>query len=148
MPTLTKCISDFQIANPSKFDQCLWIPEVLVRCFIVLQLQSNVFKLENIIAKLFDDRLSNSKSSDLYREVYGEVEAAARINIVAILASTASESFSRNIWEWIFSNEKEFFLFEVIKKTDGFEEWRRVQLFTLLLLSLRNIDKEFISRIT
>ncbi|CAK7901149.1 tRNA (guanosine(18)-2'-O)-methyltransferase [[Candida] anglica] len=144
LPALTKSLSDFQIAHhPDEFESCPWIPEVLVRGYTVLQLKSNVFRLENIIGKLYDTKIARTTNSDIYREIYGLEDISSRVNIMAILGSTKSSHFSKRILDFIVTNEREFFLFEVVKRTDGLEEWTRIQLFSVILIASRNIASHY-----
>lgn len=145
LPTLTKLISDFQLTN--SIDGTSWLPEVLVRSYIVQQLTSNIFKLENVVGKVFDECLAVDQTSRLYSEVYGLEEISARINIMAILGTNTNEKFSKDVVQFITENQEEFKLYEVIKKTDGFEEWRRIQLMSVILIASNNIPiDEFVEQ--
>ncbi|CAH2353886.1 tRNA (guanosine(18)-2'-O)-methyltransferase [[Candida] railenensis] len=143
LPTLTKQISDFQLSNGKDFETCYWIPELLVRGYIIQQLTSNVFRLENIIGKLYDEQVSTTGDSRIYFKIYNLEEISARINIMAILGTCVSSEFSRRIIDFVFENEEEFHLLNVIKRTDGFEEWRRIQLMSIVLIANRNVTTDY-----
>lgn len=140
LPTFTKSLSNYQIFSSLNFEKIDWLPEILVRSFTVNQLKSNVFRLENIIGKLYDSEVSLVEDNSIYYNTYGPEEISARINLMAILNSIKSSEYSYKIFRFIIDNEKEFSLFNVIKNTDGFEEWRRIQLFTVIISIIDKID--------
>lgn len=144
LPSFTKNLSNYQIYGSSDFEKIDWIPEILVRSFTVLQLKSNVFRLENVIGRLYDEKISSDRESNLYNKIYGSEEISARINLMAIFNSIKSSEYNYKIFCFIIDNEEEFNLFNVVKTTDGFEEWRRIQLFTIIISIIDKIDNEVV----
>lgn len=142
LPCYTHHLSNFQIKSPEVFEQLTWLPEVLVRAFITYQLRNNTFRLENIIGELFDLDVSGSESSDIYKQVYGPEELSARINLMAIFNSIKTSSMSISLLKFIFDNDKEFNLIKVLKTVDGFEEWRRIQLFSIILSVIDKVESK------
>ncbi|CUM54139.1 uncharacterized protein AC631_03840 [Debaryomyces fabryi] len=144
LPSFTKNLSNYQIYGSASFEKIDWIPELLVRSFTVFQLKSNVFRLENVIGKLYDEKISLNKENNIYNNIYGSEEISAKINLMAIFNSIRSSEYSYKIFRFIIDNEEEFNLFNVVKNTDGFEEWRRIQLFTIIISIIDKIDSEVI----
>lgn len=144
LPSFTKNLSNYQIYSSANFEKIDWIPEVLVRSFTVFQLKSNVFRLENVIGRLYDEKISLNKESNIYNKIYGSEEISAKINLMAIFNSIRSSEYSYKIFCFTIDNEVEFNLFNVLKNTDGFEEWRRIQLFTIVISIIDKIDSEII----
>lgn len=134
LPTLTLHLSQYQAAG--QLESLGWVPEILVKCFTMQQLNSNAFKLEKIVGKLYDEQIGGS---DLYAAVYGPDEISTRVNVMAILGSSGDADFSQQVIEYIFDHDADFCLSRVTRRTDGFEEWRRVQLMSLILLAGRNV---------
>ncbi|KAK6455014.1 uncharacterized protein RJT20DRAFT_129682 [Scheffersomyces xylosifermentans] len=145
LPALTRNLSNFQIAQSDKFESIEWIPEVLVRAFVVFQLRTNVFKMENVIGEIFDKELSLDKTSNLYESIYGPEEVSSKINLMVILNSINNSSFANKIIAYIFDNEDDLHLQKVLKSTDGLEEWTRIQLFTIIvsLLDIAEFESKF-----
>ncbi|ABN65502.2 predicted protein [Scheffersomyces stipitis CBS 6054] len=133
LPALAKNLSTYQVEQHEKFEALPWVVEILVRAFIVYQIRNNVFKLENIIGDIYDRRISLTSGCDLYSSVYGPEEVSAKIYLMAIFNSVKTSTFANQIVNFIFENEREFYFLQVNKSTDGFEEWRRIQLFTIIV---------------
>lgn len=131
LPALTKCISSFQISNEPYFGRSKWLAETLVRAYMVYQLRTNSFKLEQVIGEIYDSKLSMFEES-IYQIVYGINEISAQVNLMAIFNSIKSPVIAQDIFDFILDNEQEFNLFKVIKRTDGYEEWTRVRLFAII----------------
>ncbi|KAK6203617.1 uncharacterized protein RJT21DRAFT_28687 [Scheffersomyces amazonensis] len=133
LPTFTKSLSNYQVSHGSEFESLNWLPQVIVNTFIVYQLNSNVFKLEAVIADIFDKEIANDSFSKLYSQVYGPEEVSSKINLMAIINSIKSRRFANQLFDYIHENQSNYYLYEVYKSTDGFEEWRRIQLFSIIL---------------
>lgn len=140
LPCLTHHLSNFQLKSPEVFEQIEWIAEILVRSFITYQLRNNTFRLENIIGHLYDSEIKGS--GDIYRIVYGPEELSARINLMAIFNSVRSSSMSLSLLRFIFDHDKEFNLVKVLRSVDGFEEWRRIQLFSIILCVIDKVESK------
>ncbi|KAK6465652.1 hypothetical protein DFJ63DRAFT_321766 [Scheffersomyces coipomensis] len=140
LPKLTKCISNYQTLHTSNFEKLEWIAHVLIEAFIVYQLTNSSFRLELVIGKLFDQDISLHKDSQIYGKVYGPEEISAKINLMAIFNSIKSETFALGVFKYIYDNQSDYYLFQVYKSTDGFEEWRRIQLFTIVLSIIDKFD--------
>lgn len=132
LPRLTTNLSVLVNSYSSSLSSLEWLPEVLVKSIVCFQLRSNLFKLENIIGELYDNQISNSKIL-LYFSKNGPEEISSRINLMAIFNSVKSVEFATSIFEYLLSVESDYHLFKVIRQVDGFEEWRRIQLFSILL---------------
>ncbi|ODV70073.1 hypothetical protein HYPBUDRAFT_132917 [Hyphopichia burtonii NRRL Y-1933] len=144
LPTLTKNLSNFQIKDHQNFEKLIWLPEVLVESFMSYQLRSNIFRLENIIASLYDKQISSTAGSNIYTKYYGAEEISGRINAIVLINSIQSSEFALLIFQFIRSKEEEYHLFQVIKQNDGFQEWRRIQLLTVILSIIQKIDSSLI----
>jgi tRNA guanosine-2'-O-methyltransferase len=140
LPYMTKKMSEFQISNPESFQELVWVPEVLVRSSIMYQLRSNAFKLEGVVGKLFDQSLAFTPNYDIYNVVYGPEEITSKINLLAILNSIKSRDFATKIFSYIVENDDQFALFEEINTIDGYEEWIRIQLFSVIVSIIDKIE--------
>lgn len=146
LPTLTKNLSNFQISNANCFEQLSWISEVLIRGFLLYQTKSNVFKLESLIGELYDSSVSlNPNESKIYKDIYGSEEICSRINLVAMFNSINTNEFADKILTFIIDHEDEYCLFKVLKTQDGFEEWKRIQLFSIILSIIDKVTTDTIS---
>lgn len=147
LPTLTKCFSNFQIANPNEFESYSWILDLLFAAITHQQLRNNVFKLENIIGRIFDEQIARSDGFDIYRKYYEVEEISSRVNLITIFNSIKSSEFATRIISMMLDKNSKFYVFRVIKSTDGLEEWKRIQLLTVALSVLDKLDvKVFISQ--
>ncbi|GMF82490.1 unnamed protein product [[Candida] boidinii] len=77
---------------------------------------------------------------DLYEASYGEEEIAYRVYITAIVASIKSSDFAKAIWSYIIENDKELNFMIPKKRTDSNEQWRRLQLLTIMSISLSKLN--------
>ncbi|ODQ80691.1 hypothetical protein BABINDRAFT_160926 [Babjeviella inositovora NRRL Y-12698] len=137
LPTLTKQLLHYLLSNPVEFDGSEWIGYVIVDSYILQQLSLNVFKLEIVIGDAYDVLVK--PKTRLYESMYGDEEIATRINILAMLSSLEQGSrMSLQIYHYIFSGL--FDMIAPVKRTDGGEEIKRIQLYSILLLVLRNIE--------
>ncbi|CCE80065.1 Piso0_003162 [Millerozyma farinosa CBS 7064] len=147
LPTLTKCLSNFQIANQNEFESYSWTIDLLFAAFTHQQLRNNVFKLENIIGRIFDEEITKSDGSDIYRKYYDVEEISSRVNLITIFNSIKSPEFATKIINMMLDKNSKLYVFRVIKSTDGLEEWTRIQLLTIALSVLDKLDsKVFISQ--
>lgn len=143
LPTLTRCISKYQINHPQAFDKSIWLCEVLTESFTMYQLNSNAFKLEPIIGKLFDDYFGND-SDPLYLRVYQLHEIASKINLLAVFNSIKSSVFATALLSYILDNGKKYNLYKVIKSTDAYEQWIRLRLSIIILSIISVVDDSLV----
>ncbi|CAK9441307.1 uncharacterized protein LODBEIA_P51760 [Lodderomyces beijingensis] len=148
LPALVSQLVNFQIAHRKEFEDLTWLPEVLVKAYMVYQPKNGHFNLTEILTAKYDNEValnSNSKmkESDIYREIYGAREESARASLMAIFNSISSSSFAQSIYDYIFEHEKDYHLFRPIKRTDSYEEWYRLQLYAILVSLIDKIDIDF-----
>ncbi|CUM62934.1 uncharacterized protein PRCAT00000494001 [Priceomyces carsonii] len=146
LPCLSKSILNFQVLSPMLFEKINWMPEVIVRGSLLYQLRSNVFKLESVVGRIFDETHSLNSESSLYYQVYGEKEISSKINFTASVMSTKTKSFDFNVFKFIIDSSEEFSLFKVLRAQDGYEEWTRIQLFAILVPITYRLDNSLLNQ--
>ncbi|OWB61165.1 hypothetical protein B5S29_g2049 [[Candida] boidinii] len=141
MPTLFKAISNYQVDYNESFEKTIWLSKLVVRGAFLQQINQHLFKLENIIADLYNKNL-NMTGIDLYEASYGEEEIAYRVYITAIVASIKSSDFAKAIWSYIIEKDKELNFMIPKKRTDSNEQWRRLQLLTIMSIGLSKLNAD------
>ena len=148
---MASCLSKLHISNTNKFESLDWMPEVLVKMYLVYQPKNAHFNLVNVLAEKFDKEIAvNKESSDIYKRVFGVHEISARIDTIALFNSINNKDFAQKIYAFIIENEQEFHLFNALKRTDAYEEWNRIQLYSIILSIVDQIDIDlnlFITRV-
>jgi len=139
---LMKALSNFQVSNSSHFEQLPFIPDFLIRACTHRQLQHSAFRLEIVVGMLYDEELSPNSSS-IYQNVYGVDEVAGKIWTYAILNSIKTSACAQAIIDEIFAEDDEFGLFNIVKTTDGVEEYTRTQLMKTILSVADKVDVEY-----
>lgn len=129
LPRLSKRLLEYQNQS-SDFEKMTFLPEVLVKGYICYQLHANAFKLEPIMGEFFRREIGGY---DLYNKVHGPAEVAARVNFLASLNSIKSPQFAYAVLQYLIDSAEEYELFKVLKPTDGFLEWRRIQLYSVIV---------------
>ncbi|GMG44896.1 unnamed protein product [Ambrosiozyma monospora] len=86
LPVLFKRVSEYQLQDNSDFEKSTWLAKLLVRGAFLLQNIMNVFKLDIIIAGIYDKDL-NLSGIPLYKQAYGDPEVSYKIYINVITAS-------------------------------------------------------------
>lgn len=144
-PPLAKEMMKFQMANPIEFEKMPFLPLFFVRAMMHRQVQHNAFKLEEIIGSIYDSVLNPVEKSNIYREIYGEDEVSSKVRIFAMLNSIKSPECARGILDAVFDKEDPFFFFNIIRSTDGVEEYTRSQLAKIVIsvFDLVEIDYSF-----
>lgn len=132
LPVMAKQISIFQIESNERFEKSAWITEVLARSFNMYQLRSNSFKLEPIIGGLFDEHFGDV-NEPLYLKIYEVHEISAQVHLMAIFNSIKTSTFADSLLQYIVDNQKMFKLFKCYKPNDGYEQWTRIRLFTIII---------------
>lgn len=133
LPSFTNCLSHFQVNQRDHFESIEWMPEILVKAFTVLQLRSNAFQLVKVIGNLYDNSLSSNAEEPIYHSIYGADEITFRINLLAIFNSNVSQEFSERIFHYVFDDDFGLETFIIKKNTDGLEERKRINLFTIII---------------
>lgn len=144
MPTMMKLISDFQVEEPALFEQLLFLPKLLVEALKLIQLSNSVFKIESIIGKLYDEKLSPQRSASLYFEIYGVEEVAYKVWMFAVANSITTSDFACLLLDIIFEDD-EHNSFQVIKSTDCAEEYSRSQLAKLVISMIDKIESKIVT---
>ncbi|CAH6723114.1 tRNA (guanosine(18)-2'-O)-methyltransferase [[Candida] jaroonii] len=132
LPVMAKQISIFQIESNASFEKSAWLTEVLTRAFNMYQLRSNSFKLEPLIGGLFDEHFGDVKDP-LYLKVYEVHEISAQVHLMAIFNSIKTTTFANSLLQYIVDNQKMFKLFKCHRPNDGYEQWTRIRLFTIII---------------
>ncbi|KAI5959437.1 hypothetical protein KGF57_002075 [Candida theae] len=132
LPTLTQALVRAQLTNQEQFEKVEWLPEILVSGFLVYQQKTSYFKVVDVMADIFDKQVAHSDDSDIYQAAYGPQEVRSRVNLMAIFNSIQSREFAQSIYSYIVENESKYSLFNPVRTTDSFEEWNRLQLYTIL----------------
>lgn len=139
---LMKMLSKFQISNSATFEQVPFVPEFLVRAACHRQLQHSAFKLETVIGELYDSQLSVTQTN-IYAEIYGVEEVAAKVWTLTILNSIKTPTCAQAIIDRVFNEEDDFGLFNIVKATDGVEEFTRTQLMKTVLSVADKVDVDY-----
>ncbi|ODV96886.1 hypothetical protein PACTADRAFT_1473 [Pachysolen tannophilus NRRL Y-2460] len=148
LPTLFNCISLFQMKTPKVFEKAFWLIEILINAFTFFQTGDASFKLEYVVGEAYDKNFNLNPRDFFYNKVNGDCEVSYRVRIVLILSKIGNEIFMRQIWNHILQNEDNFHLFKPIKRADGFEEWKRVQLLSVLLLTFKFLETDDLFQLT
>lgn len=139
---IMQALSQFQTSNSSAFEQLPFIANFLVHASCHRQLQHSAFKLEVVIGKLYDAELS-PMDSNIYESVYGVEEVAAKVWTLAILNSIQTPICAQGIIDCVFGEDDEFRLFNIVKATDGVEEFTRTQLIKTVLSVADKVDTDY-----
>ncbi|ONH68152.1 putative methyltransferase TARBP1 [Cyberlindnera fabianii] len=140
LPCLSRKLLQYQRAYGVEFEQTTWLVDVLIAIITLIQEDSNMFTIKNVIAEKFDTELSFD--GEIYQKVYGSSEVSAKVNAIAILTG-CSVDFSEEYFRAVMSNKYTFVAPK--KKNDGVEELQRVFAFASLLLICRKISSEMLS---
>ncbi|KAI5955276.1 hypothetical protein KGF54_001837 [Candida jiufengensis] len=143
LPTLISSLVKAQLNDQEKFEQLNWLPEVLTNASLVRSSLGSYFLLIGIMSQIFDDEVALDKNTNIYKEVYGDEEISARINLSAIVNSIQSPVFSQRIYNYIIDNQAQYRFFQPLKWNDHNEEWDRLQLYTILTSIIDKVDIDF-----
>lgn len=143
LPTLSQAIVSYQSNCPEAFENTEWLMEMVTRCYLLLQTNTNIFKGESVIADIFDQYFSVFSTS-LYTIVYGPPEISFRAQMAMLVGCIVSSQLSKKIWDFVFENERELHFMVPNNRSDGNEEWKRILILQLLLLSIKCLDKEYL----
>lgn len=142
LPQLAKSLIEYQVSDEATFAKLPFIPELLVHAVCHRQLKTSAFKIEAIIGEVYDKYLSSQENSNIYEEVYGEDEVAARVWILATLNSISTSALAKSILDFVFDKEDQFMFLNVINKADGAEEHFRSQLARSVLSVVDKVDPD------
>lgn len=142
LPVFAASLANYHVIFQETFEKSDFLCEILVKCFTVYQSKINAFKLELVIAKVYDKTFNNEH--DLYLEIYDVHEISSVVHMLAIFNSISSAEFARTLIKYIVDNAEPFNLFKVIKSADSHEQWLRIKLFSIILsvINLINSDLE------
>lgn len=143
LPALTQALVNAQLSNQEQFEKLEWLPEVLVSGFLVYQAKTSYFKVVEVLADIYDKQVSLNTPSNIYQDAYGPEEVSSRVNLMAIFNSIQSTDFAQSIYNYIVKNEDKYSLFNPLRTTDSFEEWNRLQLYTILNSLVDKIEIDF-----
>ncbi|ODV57952.1 tRNA (guanosine(18)-2'-O)-methyltransferase ASCRUDRAFT_40104, partial [Ascoidea rubescens DSM 1968] len=117
LPNLYKRLLKYQIKYPSSFSNNIRLfPNLLINGYLFDQINSNNFKLEKIVAEVFD-RKHDKIENELYYSIYGENEISSKIYLMIIVSSIKANMNK-----------------EVIKFNDLKEVKKRLKLYEMLLI--------------
>ncbi|KAG0675005.1 hypothetical protein C6P40_001957 [Pichia californica] len=145
MPCLFRAVSEYQIKESENFEKTLWLAKLIVNGTFLFQSELNIFQLDCTVAQEFDKYL-NITGEPLYSTVYGDPEVSYRATIFAIAASIKTNTFASEIWNVILENDAEFRLLKPKKRTDKEEQWKRIQLLSLMLTTSDILDLFFLAQ--
>ncbi|QPG74122.1 hypothetical protein FOA43_001444 [Brettanomyces nanus] len=139
LPTLFKCVSDYQVENSESFEKAYWLGRLLVKGAFLYQSDDSIFLMDNVLAREYD-KYFNMGDKGVYEQVYGWPEFCYRIWIKAVVSSIKSHQFALTLWDYILANDQVFHLIQPVKRTDHKEQWKRLQLLALMLSTLDIMD--------
>ncbi|ODV85737.1 hypothetical protein CANARDRAFT_175509 [[Candida] arabinofermentans NRRL YB-2248] len=142
LPRLFRAISEYQISDDLNFGKTLWLSKLLVKGNSFLQSTHNLYRLDMVISDLYDQSL-NMSGVGLYEKCYGESEISFKVCINAITASIKSPEFGAAIWDYVLDNDDKFHYLKPVRRTDANEQWQRLQLSILLLLTCKILPKNY-----
>lgn len=145
MPCLFRAVSEYQVNENESFEKTLWLSELIVKGTFLFQSELNIFQLDCTVAQEFDKYL-NITGAPIYSTVYGDPEVSYRTTIFAIAASIRSKLFASNIWKYILENDDVFRLLKPKKRTDREEQWKRIQLLSLMLATSDILESSFLTK--
>lgn len=140
---LTKGLIEFQISNPIEFENIPFLCAFLVRAATHRQVQHNTFKLEEIVGEIYDTKLSPSKESSIYRDIYGENEISAKVRVFAMLNSIKTCALGKSVLDFVFDESDPLRLFNTMNSVDGFEEFSRSQIAKVVVSVSGVIDIDY-----
>lgn len=127
LPLVTRRLREFAVSNAGAFQKTPWVGEALVEAYILRQLETNMFRLEPAMGRLYDELVGGG---DLYTQVHGDEEAATFVNVLAILAEVACLStVACSVVKGCVDRQ----LLKPSEKAPREEEWRRGRLYQLVL---------------
>lgn len=135
-------LNDDDNNNNTKNLNLNWLIDIMINSFIQEKMPFNIFKLKPIIAidydlefqYLYDD---NNKKSDIYNKIYGPIENSSKIHLIDSLI-ISNNSFKLNFFKNLQLLNNNFLL--PIKRNDGLEEIKRLQLWQLSLLTINLLN--------
>lgn len=142
LPCLFRAISEYQVGEEKYFEKTAWLAKLLVKGAFLFQSELNIFQLDCTIAQQFDRSL-NISGKPLYASVYGDPEVSYHATIFAIAASLKTEIIASAVWSYILENDDLFHLIKPKKRTGHEEQWKRIQLLSLLVAT-HDISKKSI----
>ncbi|GMM32276.1 tRNA (guanosine(18)-2'-O)-methyltransferase [Martiniozyma asiatica (nom. inval.)] len=145
LPSLFKGIFDFKVSQPETFDTVLWLSKLLAKGTLLAQSEQNIFKLDVVLGQDFDKYL-NLTGETLYSSVYGKVEMSYRVYIMSTVAAIKCSNFAQEMWKFILENDDIFHLLKPKKRTDLEEQWKRLQLYSIMLLTFEILPKDYAVR--
>lgn len=141
MPYVLQSIVDYQVKYNDDFEKTPWLAKVIAKATLLRQSDLNIFKLDVLVSTEYDKTL-NLTGRTLYSQVYGKPEMSYRANIMAVCACARNIDFGKTMWGYILGNEQIFQLTQPKKRTDLEGQWKRIQLYSVLLLTYELLDKE------
>lgn len=142
LPYLLQSIADYQVYHNEAFENTPWLAQLIAKATFLRQSDLNIFKLDVLVSLEYDKTLNLSGRS-LYSKIYGKPEISYRVNIMTICASAKNASFAETLWDFVVNDSEEIFrLLNPKKRTDSEEQWKRIQLYSILLLTYELLPKE------
>lgn len=133
LPQLMKSLSEFQVSSPDAFERLAFAPEVLARTICLKQNKTHTFRLEAAVARLYDHHIVYGACSNIYADIYGPQEVAARVWAFSMLNSAVTSDFAVSVTECVLSEDDIFGMVNITKQTDGHEEYTRCQAAKVLV---------------
>ncbi|GMM34726.1 tRNA (guanosine(18)-2'-O)-methyltransferase [Saccharomycopsis crataegensis] len=144
LPRIARKIAEYQRFNPSEFANNVFLGPLLIAIFSFIRVNANGFRIVPVAAKLYDT-IVNYGSGNIYKTIYGPSEASARAQIITIIASLPNNSsIGKSMLDYIVDDSaRELHLFEAVKRIDGGEIWKRIQLYSILLVLSSSLDRQY-----
>lgn len=141
LPYLLQSIVNYQVNFNEDFEKTTWLAKVISKATFLRQSDLNIFKLDVLVSSEYDKTL-NLSGRTLYSQIYGKPEMSYRVDIMTICACAKNSEFGKELWGYILGNEQIFHLMQPKKRTDSEEQWKRIQLYSILLITYELLDKE------
>lgn len=116
-----------------------WVARVLIYLYNFRQIDDHSFRLEVILAAIFD---SARESVSSYKEFYGKEEVSARIKAIEYFQDVGEEQ-AMELFDFIVNSD--YHVLQPVRRNDGAEEITRMRCFQILILLESKItDREYL----
>ncbi|CDK26050.1 unnamed protein product [Kuraishia capsulata CBS 1993] len=147
LPTLFSAIDAYD--DLAALQNMEFLIPVIVRGISTKQVTTNLFTLEPIIAQIYDQEVDSTTAAEgLYAKVYGVEEVSFRVAMASILAKLQKPDFIVTFFDFVENHESELNLFHPKNRSDGLEEWKRIQLLSMMIILMTSLPPNEVQNLT
>lgn len=151
-PELMKMIESYRRTG-SDLGLVPWLPEILVQIALITTPKTNMYRLEPVMGELHrqirstwdcpeTDYENAFSECDIYAKVHGVPEVAAKVILFGLLKTKGVASLAQRVIDFISENDHDYQLINIQNPTDGHEEWKRIQLLSIILACSSQVNLE------